>query len=113
MSTVEQIEEAIRALPARERDRLARDLPKLLPELDGDAAWGRIVRDGRPRPALSQLLDEADVVLAEDPARLPETTDSRLPEGLRRLPTPCWIKEERGIPARQAARTSPSPRTGT
>jgi hypothetical protein len=33
MSTVEQIEAAIRALPAVERDRLARDLPKLFPEM--------------------------------------------------------------------------------
>ena len=75
MSTVEQIEAAIRALPARERDRLAHDLPKLLPELDGDAAWERINRDERPRPAFSQMLDEVDAAVAEDPARLPETTD--------------------------------------
>ncbi|MBM3852103.1 MAG: hypothetical protein FJ399_03000, partial [Verrucomicrobia bacterium] len=69
MSTVEQIEEAIRALPARERARLANDLPRLLPELDGDAAWDRINRDERPRPALSQLLDEVDSAVAEDPAQ--------------------------------------------
>lgn len=58
MSTVEQIEAAIRALPADERDRLVKDLPKLFPELDGDAAWERIILDDRPRPALSRLLDE-------------------------------------------------------
>jgi hypothetical protein len=75
MSTVEQIEAAIRALPARERDRLIRDLPKLFPELDGDAAWDRILRDDRPRPALSRLADEVDAMLRENPARFPETTD--------------------------------------
>jgi len=31
MSTVEQIEAAIRALPAPERDRLAKDLPEAFP----------------------------------------------------------------------------------
>jgi hypothetical protein len=75
MSTVEQIEAAIRALPARERDRLARDLPALLPELDGDATWERIIRDGRPRPAFSQMLDEVESAVAEDPCHFPETTD--------------------------------------
>lgn len=75
MSTVEQIEAAIRALPVGERDRLARDLPKLFPELDGDAAWDRLIHDPRPRPALSRLLDEAEAAVAEDPARYPETSD--------------------------------------
>src|SRR2546427_92535 len=41
-------------------EQLISDLPKLLPELDGDAAWERLIRDGRPRPALSALLDHAE-----------------------------------------------------
>ncbi len=49
MSTVEQIEAAIRALSACERDRLAKDIPKLFPELDGDAAWDQIMHDERTR----------------------------------------------------------------
>jgi hypothetical protein len=36
MSTVEQIEAAIRAPSARERGRLAKGLPALFPELAGD-----------------------------------------------------------------------------
>lgn len=60
MSTVEQIEAAIRSLPAGERDRLVKDLPKLFPELDGAAAWDRIIQDDRPRPAFSRLLDEVE-----------------------------------------------------
>ena len=75
MSTVEQIEAAIRSLPAGERDRLVKNLPKLFPELDGDAAWERIIQDARPRPALSCLLDEIETAVAEDPARFPETKD--------------------------------------
>lgn len=75
MSTVEQIEAAIRSLPAGERDRLVKDLPKLFPELDGEAAWERIIHDARPRPAFSRLLDEAESAIAEGPAKYPETTD--------------------------------------
>ena len=75
MSTVEQIENAIRALPAGERAQLMRDLPRLFPELDGDALWNRIIHDDRPRPALSRLLDEAAVAVGEDSAPYPETTD--------------------------------------
>jgi len=75
MSTVEQIEAAIRALPAQERNRLAKDLPKLFPEMDGDAAWERLIHDDRPRPALSRLLDEAEAVVHEDPVRFPKMTD--------------------------------------
>lgn len=43
MFTVEQIEAAIRSLPASERDGLIKDLPRLFPELDGDVAWERII----------------------------------------------------------------------
>jgi hypothetical protein len=68
MSTVEQIEAAIRALPARERKRLVKALPTLFPELSGDASWDRIIRDDRPRPALSQLLDDAEAAVCEVPA---------------------------------------------
>ncbi|MDB6115654.1 MAG: hypothetical protein JWQ62_2599 [Lacunisphaera sp.] len=76
MPTIEQIENDIRALPAEERARLMNDLPKLFPELDGDAAWDRIIHDDRPRPALSRLLDEVDAALAEDPAKYPDACPS-------------------------------------
>lgn len=38
MSTVQEIEEAIRSLSPVDRSRLVSDLPAILPELDGDAA---------------------------------------------------------------------------
>ena len=42
MSTVAEIEAAIRALPPAERESLAEDLPSILPELNGDLKWQRI-----------------------------------------------------------------------
>ena len=60
MSTVAEIEEAIKALPPSERERLAENLPSILPELRGDLIWQRIIQDERPRPALSALGDEIE-----------------------------------------------------
>jgi hypothetical protein len=39
VNTIQEIEAAIRSLSPEERQRLAEDLPGLVPELDGDAAW--------------------------------------------------------------------------
>ena len=55
MSTVAEIEAAIQALPPGERERLADHLPAILPELNGDAHWQRIIADERPRHALTAL----------------------------------------------------------
>jgi len=60
MTTVAEIEAAIKALPWSERERLAEDLPLILPELHGDLVWQRIVNDERPRPALSALGDQIE-----------------------------------------------------
>ncbi len=67
MSTVDEIEDAIKKLPAEERDRLAESLPRLVPELDGDAYWEALIRDPRPRPALSALGDEVDAAYRANP----------------------------------------------
>lgn len=75
MSTIEEIEAAIRALPAADRERLMRDLPDLFPELDGDAAWDRLIHDTQVRPALSRMLDDVEATVREDPGQFPETTD--------------------------------------
>jgi hypothetical protein len=58
MSTVAEIEAAIRALPSAERERLADNLPSILPELNGDLKWQRIAKDPRPRSNLTTLGDE-------------------------------------------------------
>jgi hypothetical protein len=71
VSTVQEIKAAILELSAGERRQLMAELPALLPELNGDAAWERILHDPRLRPALSALLDKAE-------------TESRRREGLLR-----------------------------
>jgi hypothetical protein len=76
MSTVAEIEAAILALPAKDRERLADDLPAILPELDGDAKWQRIITDARPRPALSALGDEIAAALKANPAAYSELRDA-------------------------------------
>ena len=75
MSTVQEIESAIGKLGPVERDQLIRDLPRLLPELDGDAAWERISNDLRPRPELATLLDKVDAEMQRDPEAFPEIQD--------------------------------------
>ena len=75
MSTVQEIEAAIRNLSPAEREELVAALPKLLPELDGDAAWERLIHDPRPRPALSALLDEAEAAYRRDPEAFPATSE--------------------------------------
>ena len=66
---------AIQRLSSAERKELISALPTLLPELDGDAAWERLIHDARPRPALSALLDQAEKGYRVDPKAFPETSD--------------------------------------
>jgi hypothetical protein len=67
MSTAREIEEAIRRLPAAERNKLLQHIPALFPELAGDAEWHRIIHDARARPELSKLIDETQEQLRRDP----------------------------------------------
>jgi hypothetical protein len=76
MSTVKEIEAAIRALPPQEREKLVEDLPAILPEMNSDAAWERIITDPRPRPALMTLGDEIEAQLKTNPQRFSEIQDS-------------------------------------
>jgi hypothetical protein len=75
VSTIQEIEAAIRSLSPEERQRLAEDLPKLVPEMDGDAKWDRIIRDPRPRPALEKLLDEVEAEYEKHPEKFRETSE--------------------------------------
>jgi hypothetical protein len=75
MSTAREIEAAIRSLPASERESLLRDIPDLFPELSGDAEWERIIHDERPRPALTQLLDETEKKFSRDPQKFPQMNE--------------------------------------
>ncbi len=76
MSTVQEIEAAIRSLAPAQREELVKDLPGLLPELDGDAVWERITRDSRPRPGFTALLNEVQADYQRDPKVFPEITES-------------------------------------
>ena len=76
MTTVEDIKRAIQALPPAERQQLIEELPALVPELDGDAAWEDLIRDARPRPELSALLDQAEVGLRRHPDAFIETVEA-------------------------------------
>ena len=76
MSTVQEIKAAIQNLPPAERAKLVADLPALFPELDGDATWERIIRESRPRPALSALLDQTEKEYRANPMAFPETSDT-------------------------------------
>jgi len=60
MRTVAEIEAAIKALPPNERERLAEDLPFILPELRGDLVWQRIINDERARPPLTSFGDQIE-----------------------------------------------------
>ena len=81
MSTVAEIEAAIKALSPAERERLAEDLPSILPELNGDLKWQRIANDPRPRPALTALGDEIEAQFKANPDQFRLGMD-RQPQGL-------------------------------
>ncbi len=76
MNTIQEIEAAIRSLSPEERQKLAEDLPRLVPELDGDVAWERIIRDSRPRPALSALVDRIEAEFQRNPGAFPVIKES-------------------------------------
>ena len=75
VSTAREIEEAIRSLPPSERNKLLHNIPDLFPELSGDAEWERIIADERPRPALTELLDETEAEFRRNPGAFPELTE--------------------------------------
>jgi hypothetical protein len=75
MSTVEEIETAIRSLRPEERERLVYRLPEVLPESDEEGPWKRIIRDARPRTDLTRLGDEIGLALKSDPEVFPEISD--------------------------------------
>jgi NADPH-dependent ferric siderophore reductase len=75
MNTAQDIEAAIRMLSPVEREKLIQDLPSLLPELDGDMAWNRIIGDTGARPGLTALLDQVEAEYKTNPAAFPEIKD--------------------------------------
>jgi hypothetical protein len=78
MSTAREIENAIRSLPAAERDKLLNTIPDLFPELAGDLDWARIIHDKRPRPGLTQLINETENEFHVNPEKFPKFSDRDL-----------------------------------
>ena len=78
MSTASEIEKAIRSLPAGERDKLLKTIPDLFPELTGDIEWARIIRDERPRPRLTQAINEAESEYRVNPEKFPKLSERDL-----------------------------------
>lgn len=76
MSTVAEIEAAILALTPKDRQKLADELPAILPELNGDAKWQRIIANDRTRPALTALGDEIAAQLQANPTAYSEMRDT-------------------------------------
>jgi hypothetical protein len=76
-----EIEKAIRSLSPAERVKLLGDLPDLFPELSGDAHWERIIRDERPRPAMTKMLDEIEDEFRREPEKFPEVTERDFSSG--------------------------------
>jgi len=71
-----EIEAAIRTLSSAERKKLVRDLPALLPELEGDEVWEQIIKDIRPRPGLSKRFDRIEADYAKNPESFAEIRDA-------------------------------------
>jgi hypothetical protein len=76
VSTANEIEAAIRALSPSEREKLVRNLPTILRELDGDLVWDGILNDSGPRPAFTALLDEVEAGFKKNPAKYPSVKDA-------------------------------------
>ena len=76
MSTVAEIEAAIKALAPAEREQLAEQLPGILPELNGDLKWQRLITDPRPRSALTALGDKIAGQFKNNPGAFSEMRDS-------------------------------------
>ncbi len=75
MSTAQEIENAIRSLSVVERDKLVQHIPQLFPEFAGDLEWERIARDGRPSPALTEVLNSYEADLARNPDAFPKVAE--------------------------------------
>jgi hypothetical protein len=76
VSSLEEIESAIRKLPRQEQAQLINHLPALLPELEGDAIWKLISLDPRPRPKLNELIADTEARFRKDPASFNVIRDS-------------------------------------
>ena len=59
----------------KDRARLAKSLPRLVPEIDGDALWATIIHDPAPRPTLTEFGNRLDAAMLENPDQFSEMTE--------------------------------------
>jgi hypothetical protein len=78
MSKVQEIQAAILELSPPERDELVQSLPRILPELDGDAIWDRILNEDPPRESFVRYVDQIKADLAANKLELRETSEEEL-----------------------------------
>lgn len=76
MNSLEEVKRAISALSPEGRTELIKELPTLLPELEGDLAWRRIIDDPTRNPALSAFVDAVDAEYQRDPESFPEIKEN-------------------------------------
>lgn len=76
VTPLQEVENAIRTLSPRDREKLIYDLPSLIPELDGDTLWNRILQNSTSRPPLTSLLNEADAEYRKRPESFPKLKES-------------------------------------
>lgn len=76
MSSLQEIESAIRKLPRQEQAQLIDDLPSLVPEIEGDAIWKLISLNPRPRPKLNALIERVEAHYRRDPSSFPVVKDA-------------------------------------
>ena len=76
MSSLQEIESAIRKLPRDEQAQLLDDLPSLVPEIEGDAIWKLIILNPRPRPKLNALIERVEAQYGRDPSSFPVVKDA-------------------------------------
>ena len=78
MKSLQEIENAIARLPAKDRRQLVQDIPTLCPNEFPADGWDAILNDDFPRPALSALLDELDVKHSQSPENFLMLNDKSL-----------------------------------
>lgn len=78
MKSLLEIEEAIARLPSDVRRQLIQDLPALCPDAFPADGWEALLRDNKPRPTLTSLLDKLDAEYQKNPERFPALNEDSL-----------------------------------
>ena len=78
MNSLREIEEAIARLSAEAKRQLLHDIPELCADVFPSDGWDVILADKRPRPALTELLNELDARYSVKPDQFPVLNEDSL-----------------------------------